>query len=275
MSAAQSYFERGKNEIEANGAVLDPAAAALELSWQDNGLALLDSMAARAASPANKIRLLDSAMRRELLALRRIARLSGADVEYLKFNLVANCVLLLEIQGKYLEARRHFDEVFGKYIRNTNNDEFLMSYFYRIGSIAFRSGDISFAREKFMESFAAATNSMLHYSRSRIALALATLEFSVGNTNDAEPWFIECQTMSQRQRDTSLLQEIGVLAAFYRNLTDSRDFRIRFQSLEDAGFFPVGKRTPRLPSKLPSYNPLVDMLPLPDVDLNKSLVGAQ
>jgi len=279
LDEAKNNFEQGKSLALGNENSDDnDAEKKFEASWHENGLALLQVMQAVRVDKDEMQKFLDCALSLEKSALSRITPLSGPEIDYLKYNLAANIIFLLEIGGHFSEALDLFSSIFSGLILTENPvaPEISMTVYYRMGLLQFKSGDQEGAFDSLRKALNLSKQSQNAYSGARVQYALAHYYFEAGLQEDALIHFTELSQMVDESLDTQLATDaLGLVRYWQESLSDSSFGMTALEKLlsvkADFGgeHGPHSTHKPKISPKLPAYNSLVDLLPTPGGDLNK------
>lgn len=232
--------------------------ARLATAWQCNGLALVEAMRAKATG--------DQAHLKKAAWLLQRARsvIEGDDTEaafYLRHNLSANGVMLLEMGGAHDAAKRTFEKQFSSLVRTAGESRPSMIYRYRLAGLVFRTGDspealsnLSLAREQ-------AVSCRAEQAVARIDLAIATASLKLGRIEDT------CTAIHRVIEDSVERGAFGALRAagdLLKQASTAGDDRWAnlLQSVSNglSRNFSDLPAVPAFPSKLPSYVPFIDLL---------------
>lgn len=281
-----AQYERGLTALGADGK--DGEDLSLERAWLLNGLALNEAILWR-RSPVDKQHYARAFnLVRDAFNLVR----DGEDPAriYLRFNLVANSVFLLEMQGKYNLAidtlRKTFD--FGLTETSTEKHSWRSTIAYRTGILHYRAGQLDEAYRDLQEAAEqdAAIESRLTQERILRALGMVTLRGKA--LTEAETLFTRGLEICGDARSAEGTREhaLGLIAALLLGgkAQKAREVYETLVTEEGLEVIPATKLTlsqlhqdffPSAPSsKLPAYLPEIDLEAIPTIDISRFLSNA-
>lgn len=291
LPRAKRHYARGLRELE--GLDTSDSGVRLERAWLLNGQALVATIGAKAAEPAERERLFEAAFGLELEAYELARGIRTPAGSYLRHNLLANITFLLEIARRYEQALEFWSRAFERYLAS-DSPGFQTMFDYRLGVLLFRLG----RNEDALEALARVRSScrVQHdpFTEEKVCLAEAHLAFTAGALDEALARHGEGAQLAVRLRDRGAyrLHLAGLLWAAARSGDSSRFARVAAAVADD----PVGAAlldgarldgldperaleeagvTQPVPSpKVSPYVPSVDLEGSPDMDLNRYLVSA-
>lgn len=274
-----------------NQASPDSAECLVEKAWLHNGLGLAAAMRARevAAGP-ERDRCYAEAFDHEFSAFRLIHRLPGMSAFYLRYNLGYNLSFLLEITGRYQEARDFLTSV-SSVLLAAKRADFGALYKYAIGIMELKSGDTDAATRTLGEAaeLAHALRDPFYLERMTAAAGYAAHQANDHATAFAQ--YLEGAHIARWLRDEAAFRQqlSGVL---WSAALGGLQLNAELLAAADA-WFPdavkafragdalagmtvleaVGAAIPVPSSKLPSFIPIIDLEGTPQRDLNRFLAG--
>ncbi|MBX9772621.1 MAG: hypothetical protein K2X29_14685 [Candidatus Obscuribacterales bacterium] len=254
LNEAAHHFQTGKQLIE-SADLSNTDLGAVELSWQDNGLALLMSLCARTASKEERVQLLQQAMLKETKALKRLDGKTTPDADYLRFNILANCAFLFEMLGKPQDAIRLFTRLFGNTdnLLSADSPRFRMTAAYRIGVLTLKAANVETAISTLEDSVKSALEVEDYHQAVRIGLALVVAQLQGNHREQAVLNIRRYLKIASKRSDVEMIKQYIELQA---NVNSAGELARVMRSLSP---------------KLPAYVPLIDLLGFPSQDLNKYL----
>lgn len=259
---AECRFREGLQML-AESELNQTADGRLAQAWHENGLALLAALDAKAAR--------DAAMKQRLftraaLHLKRAKEIIAGDedkaADYLKQNLTANSVMLLEMDKKYDAARRLFTNRFESIARAQHAAGPSMVYHFRLAGLKARAGDLDGALVDLDVSRQNAVACVAEQAVGRIDLARADVLSSLGRTDEA------CTALEsaiddawEREAFAALAASARVAESLWQASVSDRAGALRDRA--NSALFeapPVQRVMAPFPAKLPSYVPFIDLL---------------
>lgn len=247
----------------------------LERAWLLNGLALNESIRARTDSKAGAGHF-KTAFQYVHEAFDLVAGGDSSPRTYLRFNLLANSTLLLEMQQAYQRAAALFESTFSDEF-HTSAGASLMTFDYRLAALHARGGDLDRAAACIGEAETLSRSTPDWAMRERVLRAVGYIALQCENLGRARDAYEEGLALSLHGRFAiAATQHARGLMAVYRaagktSEADSVETELRrTEGLEcrvDGSVPP-----PELPStKLPAYIPELDLEGIPQIDMNRFL----
>jgi tetratricopeptide (TPR) repeat protein len=271
LRTSTAQYERGLTALEADGA--DGEDLPLERAWLLNGLALNEAILWR-RSPGDKQHYARAFhLVRDAFHLVR----DGEDParRYLRFNLIANAVFLLEMQGKYNRAidtlRKTFD--FGLTKTSTEQHSWQSTIAYRTGILHYRAGQLDEAYRDLHEAAAQDAAIENGLTQERILRALGVVALCGQAIAEAEAIFTRGLEICRDARSAEGTREhaLGLIAALLRGGKERKAREVYETLVTEEGLevVPAPQLTlsplpqelmPSAPSsKLPAYLPETDL----------------
>lgn len=286
LAASDAHYRRGLAALEdATSANGDDHA--LERAWLLNGLALNEAILWRREpdQPDHEARAF--ALEREAFDLVHEG-MQPARV-YLRFNLIANSALLLEMQRRSDLAEQLFRRAFefpAAAGSTAEANRWTSTVSYRIGVLQFRDGRLEESAASLEAALDVNTHEGSWATQDVILRALGAVAYERGAFGQARYYFARGVDLCRDARAAQGLFEHGrgLVATLLADdkFTQARD--VYEELLEDEGIdvtgigaFPSPESTlrPVPPSpKLPAYVPEVDLEDIPTIDLNRFLSAA-
>ncbi|MDA0167659.1 hypothetical protein OJ998_01055 [Solirubrobacter taibaiensis] len=275
LAASTAQYQRGLDLLAS--AHDSDADMALEHGWLLNGLALNEAILWRRAGGSKEHHGTAFALEREAFELVRDGD-SAARI-YLRFNLLANSALLMEMAGEYDVAIDIFHKTFDFDVDRSASSRrrWESTMGYRIGVLQYQAG-------RYDEAYR-----MLHHAaeqddateswpvQERIVRALAIVAMARGSTAEAEMLFrggLEgCR--KARAADGACEHARGLVSALVaaERFDVAQDVVSELREEEGIDLAePLEQIRPKPPSgKLPAYFPEIDLEGVPAIDLNRYL----
>ena len=275
LIASDEQYRRGLLLLESGA---DPAAdVGLERGWLFNGLALNQAIVARRGDNFDDGFAKAFALEQDAFELVREG--SSPARMYLRFNLLANSGLLMEMAGNFDTAIEIFEKTFDFDVdRNAvNQSRWVSSMGYRIGLLQHRAGR---SEDAYRVLYAAAEQNELVESwpvKERILRGLGAVAARRGSDDEAAVIYGEGLKLCREARAAEGACEharglISTLMAADR-ADEAREALAELQA-EEGWPLPADAEDvrPREPSpKLPPYYPEIDLEGVPSIDLNRFL----
>lgn len=289
LTESARHYDRGLAHLDRAGEHV-PAAEdlALERGWLLNGLALIEALRWR-RNPSNT----DGNRRSFELVEEAFGLVASGDDPartYLRFNLVANAALLVEMAGDHDAAidifTRAFDHGGVQSARLMNRWNTVLGY--RLGVLELRAGKMAGARDRLAQAAQSATSVGSWPMQERILRALGATELACGELGAAETAFraglelCRAARSAEGTRDHArglIAVEIArgrpdVAADVRRQLLETERLDVADGATSDGADAGLIEPRPASP-KLPAYLPEIDLEGIPPVDINRYLVTAQ
>ena len=287
LSRSAAHYERGLSHLAAAaGHTPGREDLNLEYGWLLNGLALNEAILLR-KEPRNADRSARAvALEREAFGL--VADGGGAARAYLRFNLLANLSLLMEMQGSYDAAIEIFTRTFdfsqseSAAIQRRSR----RGLGYRAGVLQYRAGRLSEAHRLLQDAAEQDAGMDNWATQERILRALGTVALAGGAFEQATHVFRTGLASCRAARSAEGTGEHGRgLYSALRLAGRSREADAHADVLAaEEGISVVDGQTEdpssvratlRPPSpKLPAYIPEIDLEGIPAIDINRYLGGA-
>lgn len=286
LDEARGHYQRGLAWLD--GAAADGQDLALERAWLLNGLAFDRAIRTRLETGAGHLEAAFSFVQ-EAFDLVRLG--TDSSRAYLRFNLIANSALLLEMSGRPEQAAEVFRHAFGVDLEENaaRQRRFGATLGYRIG-LLLRSAGRPAEAFPLLERAAmseAVAGSWPTEERALRAVAAVALELN---------WIEEAETAcsrglelarSGRSAEGAIRHTLGLASCLVRRGQSSRAAEL-FEELRDDEGLPLDVRQvpslasewrrllPSPPSpKLPPYLPEIDLEEIPRIDMNRFLTRVE
>jgi tetratricopeptide (TPR) repeat protein len=275
LSASCAHYERGLALIESGDD--GEADLPLERGWLLNGLALNEAILWRREPDADERHA--NAFRLEREAFDLVREGSSPSRMYLRFNLLANSALLMEMCGEYDVAidlfRRTFDFDVDRDSAKRSRWESTMGY--RLGVLHYRAGRLDEAYRLLYDAAEQDESVEGWPTRERILRALGAVALDRGAAGEAESLFrrgLETCREARAAEGTRAHAE-GLVAALLSGGRAGRAAEVLRELREEEGLAIASRPddVPRRPPspKLPAYFPEIDLEGIPAIDLNRFL----
>ena len=289
LSRSAAHYERGLSYLAAaDGHAGGREDLALERGWLLNGLALNEAILLRKepGTAAHSSRAV--ALEREAFGL--VADGEGPTRAYLRFNLLANLSLLMEMQGSYDAAIEIYTRTFD--FSQSESPEIQRrsrrGLGYRAGVLHYRAGRLSEAHRLLQDAAEQEAGMDNWATQERILRALGSVALARGDADEAADVFTTGLASCRAARSAEGTHEHGrglysalCLAGKPREAAAHADALATEEGVNVAnvdareGSSPGVRAVLRPPSpKLPAYIPEIDLEGIPAIDINRYLGGA-
>ncbi|MHC2275458.1 tetratricopeptide (TPR) repeat protein [Bradyrhizobium diazoefficiens] len=287
LTISDHCYREGLASLDNNSTSIDgDSDPDLERAWLHNGLALNSAIRfRRAGCPA---RLSKVAFDELMSAFNLVREGSSAARLYLRFNIVSNMSLLMELQREYDVAIALLEQAFGD-LRSRDHHETLrwrVSHDYRVAILNLRRGAVDIASKSLMQIAHASDNSTEHSLHERVLRGLGEAQLASQRYLDAEQSFRTGVEIGQRYRfENSVWHHgAGVVSALIGsgNRAGAEEFASFLHHEEEINLVSEDPslgcnidnvRPPPVSTKLPAYYPEIDLEDVPKLDLNRFLGG--
>lgn len=268
--SARQFVQQGLEVL--NDAEVIGGDLAVEQAWLLNAEALIESLEyTKSGDLGHWTRAWDL----EQQALDLVAQGASADRTYLRFNLIANCAMLLELTGDYAAAALVFQKVFTEHSEVASDPSPgspRATLGYRLGVLHARAGrldDASDVLEGLVDELPVEEwNAVDHLLRARSRVAAAA-----GRTPEARALAARGYRIAKAVRSADAAEAHGTLLA---QLLDTVGQHVGATTVR-AELATWGLRSDAdvsigaLRPKLPAYIPEIDLEDVPSVDTNQAL----
>jgi len=271
---AMQHVRRGFGYLQqAEAGNSNLADTGLERAWLLNSAALNEAVNFRRLNSSECIARAMSYLK-EAFSLAKPLRSTSAN--YLRFNLAANTVFLLEMVGQPRRALEALEGSFSQTILPDAEDgRGTEAFLYRRGVLVAKTGDMSSAISILESLVPRYEEKNAWFLSEQVCRALTALAAQSGDLERASTYAIQGFEICTRER-SKCGQEVHYknLIALYAQqgrFADKLFFESKCQILADgdSSSWVIPKATP----KLPAYIPEVDLEETPKIDLNNYLVG--
>ncbi|WP_410673698.1 hypothetical protein [Amycolatopsis sp. cmx-4-68] len=291
LDAAAACYDEGLALLDATAE--DEAAADVERGWLLNGYALVHAIRARQVAEPARGELFAKAFSLEFEAFALVREVRNLEGAYLRQNVIANIVFLLEITQRHGEAAAFWRKALDPYLVRDDSG-FWVAFTARLGYLHCQAGDVDTGLAELEAALAACRRSLDHFTAEDVELKIAFAHTLGRNWRAAHARYLAAWRIAHRQRERDVcaealtgmlwcLAELGesdglsALAASVRaKLPGTRlagqlaglavDPGQLTRSLAEAGIT-LPKPTP----KSRAYIPSVDLEGAPDHDMNRFL----
>lgn len=274
LSASAAHYERGLGLLESGRD--EDADLALERGWLLNGLALNEAVLWRRQGAVGERHANSFGLEREAFELVREG--SSPSRMYLRFNLLANSALLMEMAGEFDVAIGIFEKTFDFDVDrgSAKQSHWESTMGYRIGVLQYRGGRLEEAYRTLHHAAEQDDAIESWPMKERILRALGAVALQRGSTDEAASIFREGLDSCREARAAEGTREHArglITALLATDSSDQAEEALAELSAEGVSLATRGQEVrPRPPSpKLPPYFPEIDLEGIPAIDLNRFL----
>jgi tetratricopeptide (TPR) repeat protein len=270
------HIERGLQYVDEDASRGDdPEEVSLERAWLLNSLALTHAIQYRKRGDVSAA---NQALRSVQKAFDLSRPLKSPSAMYLRFNLAANSVFMLEMLGLYARALETLEQSFSHTLSSGNFDDSdgAEAFHYRRAVLIAKARDKGEAVSILKKLVPAYMDKKAWFLAERVLRAMTFFSVELGRFEEARAFAEEGLGICESSRS------VAGAAAHTQNLFKIRQIMLNGgdQSEKSVEFVDPGETTssrassiPKAPPKLPAYIPELDLEETPKVDLNNFLVG--
>ncbi|WP_242219596.1 hypothetical protein [Bacillus cereus group sp. BfR-BA-01380] len=287
---AHSHYNKGMKYVENE----ENSQSKLEKSWIYNGLSFLNVVENRNNTEEEKNTIFVQVLERELKALEIIKNEKGIGPAYLRFNLISNITFLLEIKKDYKLAMNLWHKEFGKFFEKYNNKATLSAaYYYRLGMLAWKARNISFALENLNVAVEIAKGNKDRFNLERIYYGLGCVLLEERMYKESAEVFSKALFLAIEMCEWQNLKDhmVGYVLAYdgieksgkslehilfeIKNCCSMEEIfkQLNVENISSL-IYNINNSTLTKPkTKLSSYHPSIDLEDTPNIDMNEYLIS--